>query len=150
MSGVIQCFSVKKGEVVISFRSLPGPQKVKLTEFCYSSPSDALRTILCTFFIRLAALLRSDCAVPPTALQLCRCASSSRRHSQARPQGTTPCTSHTCIMGNPVSTGGVLLLCVSLQVTAMVLGRSAKLRDKIFVAAGNTVSGSLQCWLGTA
>lgn len=28
MSGVVQCFSVKKGEVVVSFKSLPGPQKV--------------------------------------------------------------------------------------------------------------------------
>jgi hypothetical protein len=29
MSGVVQCFSVKKGEVVVSFKSLPGPQKVR-------------------------------------------------------------------------------------------------------------------------
>jgi hypothetical protein len=28
MSGVVQCFSVKKGEVIVSFKSLPGPQKV--------------------------------------------------------------------------------------------------------------------------
>lgn len=28
MSGVVQCFRVKKGEVVVSFKSLPGPQKV--------------------------------------------------------------------------------------------------------------------------
>lgn len=31
MSGVVQCFSVKKGEVVVSFKSLPGPQKVGYT-----------------------------------------------------------------------------------------------------------------------
>jgi ATP sulfurylase len=28
LSGVIQCFSVKKGEVVLAFKTLPSPHKV--------------------------------------------------------------------------------------------------------------------------
>lgn len=36
MSGVVQCFSVKKGEVVVSFKTLPGPQKVNIKQ-CQAS-----------------------------------------------------------------------------------------------------------------
>lgn len=31
LSGVVQCFSVKRGEVVLSFKTLPGPLKVIVT-----------------------------------------------------------------------------------------------------------------------
>jgi hypothetical protein len=97
MSGVVQCFSVKKGEVVVSFKSLPGPQKVRISIGCLSWPGGACRS------------------TSAHSLSICAC-------------------------------------CVFVwQVTAMVLGRSAKQRDKIFIAAGNTVGQRHQsqhrlCW----
>jgi Bardet-Biedl syndrome 7 protein len=91
LSGVVQCFSVKRGEVVLSFKTLPSPLKVQL------------------------AVARG-----------CLAAASLQQHAPQHVQGW---------LVRADDGGG----CPAPQVTAMVLGRAARQRDKMFVAAGNTV-----------
>ena len=42
-SGVVQCFSVKRGEVALSFKTMPGPLKARIASVSACEPSSGWR-----------------------------------------------------------------------------------------------------------
>ncbi len=89
-SGVVQCFSVKKGEVVLSFKTLTTNQKARAQHVDGS---------------------QAGCSMRPA-------------HG-----------SMVTLPAHCAALGGL----TAMQVTGVCVGRGLKQRDKVFVAAGDTV-----------
>jgi hypothetical protein len=106
-TGVVHCFSVKKGEVVTSFKTLPTGQQVRSSRFSRKRSSSSSSS--------------SSRAMMSQAKHLC-----------AATEDVIPLQSAMHSLDNKLS----LLL---LQITSVTTGRTAKQKDKIFVAAGNMV-----------
>lgn len=116
-AGVVQCFSVKKGEVALAFKTMPGTHKVR---------GDSL---LC---MKPAIAMCCGCTARRARRDVQGCCAAGGKHRQP------------CRRWSGDSAARHALPCAPLfpQITSLTLGRHPRQRDKIFIAGGGVVSGT--------
>jgi hypothetical protein len=121
-SGVVQCFSVKRGEVALAFKTMPGLHKVEW--WC------AHGTFSCGVCAACAHESMHARLVPRGSRSEGRACSAASHESTTRACTLSTPSLPATILANPP---------LLLQVTSVSLGRHPLQRDKIFVASGGVV-----------